>query len=250
MILAFIRFILFGLYMVFLFGITLILSIIRPFHKNNTYVVARMMSKMHHILGIKIVIRGEENLPKDGKGIYICNHHSNLDSFVLTAAIQKNTITIGKHSVLYIPVFGIMFVLLGNLLIKRENKEKAIGKMKQAAQKVTEKGVNIWVFPEGHRSLGRGLLPFKMGAFHLAQDTHLPVIPICTSDYYQHFSFKQWDNGTVYIDFLKPITVPESNKETLKLTVKNIHDEMEDYILKNIPNTVALEQKVKNKTAK
>ena len=74
---------------------------------------------------------------------------------------------------------------------------------------------SIWVFPEGTRNLGKGLLPFKKGAFHMAIAAGVPIVQVCVSNYVTQMKLNRWDSGSVLIRSLPPIT-------TCGLTVDDI----------------------------
>jgi 1-acyl-sn-glycerol-3-phosphate acyltransferase len=63
------------------------------------------------------------------------------------------------------PVFGQLYWLTGNLLIDRNNRAKAHGTIAEVVNAFKKRKISFWMFPEGTRSRGRGLLPFKTGAF-------------------------------------------------------------------------------------
>ena len=94
--------------------------------------------------------------------------------------------------------------LSGNILIDRTNRSKAAGTISKAAEKIKQNGLSVWMFPEGTRSYGRGLLPFKTGAFHTALNAQVPVIPVCMSTTDKTIKLNRWDNGTICIDMLAP----------------------------------------------
>lgn len=79
--------------------------------------------------------------------------------------------------------------------------------MKQAADKMRKKGINVWVMPEGTRSKGRGLLPFKKGAFHLATQTGFPIVPVSISNYSQSLNLSGFKKNHVCIKIHDPIEV-------------------------------------------
>ena len=68
-----------------------------------------------------------------------------------------------------------------------------------------QKDTSIWVFPEGTRNLGKGLLPFKKGAFHMAIAAGVPIVQVCVSNYVTHMQLNRWDSGDVLIRSLPPI---------------------------------------------
>ncbi len=59
------------------------------------------------------------------------------------------------------------------------------------------KDTSIWVFPEGTRNLGKGLLPFKKGAFHMAIAAGVPIVQVCVSNYVTHMRLNRWNSGDV-----------------------------------------------------
>ena len=80
---------------------------------------------------------------------------------------MPGTVSLGKRSLVYIPLFGWLYWLSGNILIDRKNKSKARDTLGVAIKKIIERRISVWVFPEGTRSYSEGLLPFKTGAFEL-----------------------------------------------------------------------------------
>lgn len=65
------------------------------------------------------------------------------------------------------------------------------------------------MFPEGTRSRGRGLLPFKTGAFHAAIAAGVPVIPVVVSDTHDKIKFNRWNNGLVIVEMLPPVDIKQ-----------------------------------------
>ncbi|MBN8152394.1 1-acyl-sn-glycerol-3-phosphate acyltransferase, partial [Vibrio vulnificus] len=65
--------------------------------------------------------------------------------------------------------------------------------------------ISFWMFPEGTRSRGRGLMPFKTGAFHAALAAGVPTIPICVSNTHDKVKLNRWNNGVVIVEMLPPI---------------------------------------------
>ena len=183
----------------------LLLSIIRPFHRNNVHIIASWFGKMSTVVGVKLEINVEISAQKVGPAIYVANHQNNYDLFTLPAAVPENTVSMGKHSLKWIPFFGQLYWLSGNILINRGNRSKAMGTLGKSVAKIKENGLSVWMFPEGTRSYGRGLLPFKTGAFHTAMNADVPVVPVCMNSTHDCIKLNRWDNGTIYIDVLAPI---------------------------------------------
>lgn len=188
----------------------LVLCLFKPFHKNNVHIVASWFGSMARILGVNVVINRAPGVDEIGPAIYIANHQNNYDLFTLPGAVPKNTVSMGKKSLKWIPFFGQLYWLSGNILIDRGNRSKAVGTLGKAASKIKEDGVSVWMFPEGTRSYGRGLLPFKTGAFHTALNAKVPVVPVCMNSTHKLIKLNRWDNGTIFIDMMEPLMLDES----------------------------------------
>lgn len=201
---ALIRLLLLALFILLSGCIIVIVCLFRPFNPSNTFFAARMYGVVHRLLGLRIEISGQEHIPSDRSSVYIANHQSNYDVFIFTACVPNRTVSIGKKSILFLPVFGLIYWLSGNIFIERKKTERAIETLKATKQKITENRTSVWIFPEGTRNHGKGLLPFKTGAFHLARHAGVPIVPVCVSSYYRHFRLNRLHNGVVRIRFLPP----------------------------------------------
>lgn len=123
------------------------------------------------------------------------------------------------------PLFGQLYWLTGNILIDRGNRSKAKGTIDQVVDNLKQSDVSVWMFPEGTRSRGRGLMPFKTGAFHAAIGAELPIIPIVcstTSD----IKFNRWNNGHVIVEMLPPVSTEGYRKEQVRELANICRDQM------------------------
>lgn len=204
------------------------LCLIRPFHRNNVYNTAHFMGLVSRLIGVKLEVRVPDELKKVGPCVYIANHQNSWDIFTISAAVQPGTVSVGKKSLKWIPFFGWMYWLTGNILIDRKNTTKARNTIAITAEKIKQKKLSVWLFPEGTRSNGRGLLPFKSGAFHTAQQASVPIVPICASNLHNLVKLNRWDNGRCIIEFLPPIAV--KSKESIRSLSQQIHTTMHNKI--------------------
>lgn len=204
-----------------LFG--LLFCAFRPFAPENTLFLARMLSfGVLPITGAKVEIEGLENFDKiPGPAIILSNHQDNYDVFVIGDFVPYRVVSIGKKIIRYFPLFGQIYWLSGHILIDRKKKKKALGAMNLAGKKMIEKGIKVWIMPEGTRSRGRGLLPFKSGAFYLANQTKLPIIPISICNYAQHWNQNQWKKHTIQVKVHEPLVYKEENYPQVE-ELKNI----------------------------
>lgn len=166
---------------------------------------------MSKVIGVNLEITVAPEAQNAGPAIYVANHQNNYDLFTLPAVVPQSTVSMGKHSLKWIPFFGQLYWLSGNILINRGNRSKAMGTLDKSVDKIKKAGLSVWMFPEGTRSYGRGLLPFKTGAFHTAMNAQVPVVPVCMNTTHDSIKLNRWDNGTIYIDILAPV---ELDKDT------------------------------------
>ncbi|KXJ51521.1 MAG: acyl-phosphate glycerol 3-phosphate acyltransferase [Colwellia sp. Phe_37] len=218
--LAVIRIILMTLILVIISICSCLFCLIRPFHRDNVYHTAKYLGKVAKVLGLDIEVRIPDSAKNMGPVVYICNHQNSYDIFTVSGAVQPGTVSVGKKSLKWIPFFGQMYWLTGNILIDRKNKNKAMGTIDTTAQKIREKKLSVWLFPEGTRSYGRGVLPFKTGAFRTAAKAEVPIMPVCASNTHKTIDLNRWDNGKMIIEFLAPITLSGEDKEKIR-TVTN-----------------------------
>lgn len=201
--------------------------LLSPRNPKHVYTFGRLFSKMSRVLGIKLEFRYAEGAEEVGSAIYIANHQNNYDLFTVSGAIMPRTVTVGKKSLVWLPLFGQLYWITGNILIDRANRSKAVGTIGQVVDKIKQNKVSVWMFPEGTRSRGRGLLPFKTGAFHAAIGANVPVVPIvCSST--DHVSLNRWDNGVVIVEVMKPISTDGLTKEDVRSLSSRCHDVMEE----------------------
>ncbi len=207
----------------FVFGC--IYCLFSPRNPKHVQTFGRLFSKMSWLFGIKLEIRIPKEAYNVGSAIYIANHQNNYDLFTVAGATMPRTVTVGKKSLVWMPLFGQLYWITGNILIDRANRSKAVGTIAQVVKKIKERNVSIWMFPEGTRSRGRGLLPFKTGAFHAALAAQVPLVPIvCSST--ENVKLNRWNNGTVIVEVMSPIPTEGLGKESLRSLVEGSHELM------------------------
>jgi 1-acyl-sn-glycerol-3-phosphate acyltransferase len=181
-------------------------SLLRPFHPNNSYYVGNWLGKIGlAILSIDLEVENEHYLNARETKIIISNHQSNYDVLFCSSLCPERTVSIGKKSILFFPFFGLLFWITGNVMIDRKNKRKALNAMSSAEKAITERNTSIWIMPEGTRSKGRGLLPFKKGAFICAHNTGRPLIPVCIEDYSKKIDLNSFKKVKIKVKVLPPI---------------------------------------------
>jgi len=131
------------------------------------------------LAGVEVSVSGEENVPSGKQScIVVFNHQSNMDIPLLARHLPMQLRFIGKAELKAVPVFGPAILRMGHFLIKRQDHTGALQDLSRAASCIRRTGLSLAFAPEGTRSPDGRLLPFKKGAFVLAIQTGLPILPV------------------------------------------------------------------------
>jgi 1-acyl-sn-glycerol-3-phosphate acyltransferase len=209
----------------------ILICLLRPFNPDNTRVCGRIFSWGGlKILGIQLTVEGKEHLENMQAGVIVANHQSNYDLFVHGCVIPSRAVSLGKQSLKYLPLFGQVYWLAGNILINRSNSKQSKDTLDEVTQAITQQNTTIWVFPEGTRNPAPGLLPFKKGAFHMALKAQAPLFPICASSFAQQIDLNKWNAGKVFIRILPPIPTEGLSRQDIDVLIENTHSSMQTTI--------------------
>ncbi|KAL4201204.1 hypothetical protein AMTRI_Chr02g214970 [Amborella trichopoda] len=176
------------------------------------------------ILGNPITIEGIEysNL----KAIYICNHASPLDIFLIMWLTPTGTVGIAKKEIIWYPLFGQLYVLANHLRIDRSNPSAAIESMKKAAQAIVSNNLSLVIFPEGTRSKTGRLLPFKKGFVHMALQSKRAIVPIVLTG-----THNAWRKDSLHVrpapltvKYLPPISTDNWTEDKIDEYVNMVHN--------------------------
>ncbi len=209
----------------------LLLGICRPFNPDNSRLCARLYSvPAQWLLRWKLKTDVQPLLDHQRACVIVANHQSNYDLYVLGRVVPERTVSIGKKSLKWVPFFGQLYWLAGNVLLDRGNAIRAKQAMLTTTDTLKHKDTSIWVFPEGTRNLGKGLLPFKKGAFQMAIAAGVPIIPVCVSTYVNHIQLNRWNSGDIMIRSLPAIPTAGLSQEDLPQLIETCRTQMQQCI--------------------
>ena len=138
------------------------------------------------ITGCTMDVTGRENIPKKGGVCIVSNHVGMFDIVISLAYIGRPFGFVAKKELLFLPGINMWISILGGLYIDRKNIRAAIKTMNHGIRKI-QSGEAMLVFPEGTRSKGRGLLPFRSGAVRLATHSSAPIVPMAITGSFDVF---------------------------------------------------------------
>ncbi|MDF1781984.1 MAG: lysophospholipid acyltransferase family protein [Alcanivoracaceae bacterium] len=126
---------------------------------------------------VTVKVHGHEHIDPKQSYIVVANHLSLFDIWVLYGWLNMDLRWVAKKEVRYIPIIGICCVALGHIFVDRRDNNKARASLDKARHRIV-RGTSILFFPEGTRSRSGALQPFKKGAFHMAKQLSLPILPV------------------------------------------------------------------------
>jgi putative phosphoserine phosphatase/1-acylglycerol-3-phosphate O-acyltransferase len=129
------------------------------------------------LAGIELEVEGEANLWSHRPAVFIFNHQSAVDTLLVAKLLRRDFTGIAKQEVRQNPLFGPAFAFAGVVFIDRADSGRAIKALEPAVQALRE-GRSIAIAPEGTRSRTQQLGRFKKGAFHIAMQAGVPIVPI------------------------------------------------------------------------
>ena len=185
------------------------------------------------IMGMKINIDKPELLEKL-PAILISNHQSELDIYMLGRIFPKKCVVTAKKQLKYLPFLGWFMSASGTFFLDRSNKQSAIDTLNKALDQLKTSKGGLFMFPEGTRSYSSEpvLLPFKKGAFHLAVQAQIPIIPLVVSNTSNLYSMKlfNFNRGEINIKVLDPIPTEGLTKDDVPRLTEEIYEKMKKVV--------------------
>lgn len=179
-------------------------------------------------------VRGKAPPKNKQPYLYLFNHESMFDAFMLVSAIPHYITAVGANKQFSWPVWGHLVKRYGIIPIKRSKLKSAIHSL-VLAEDAIHKGVSFIISPEGTRSLTGTIGPFKKGAFHVAKNSGITLVPVGIIGAFEAKRKFDWrlKPGILTVHFGDPITVDEykdlSVEDLRNLTRKQIVKLVEQY---------------------
>jgi 1-acyl-sn-glycerol-3-phosphate acyltransferase len=179
----FVLFFVFGY--VFLVGPYCVVHVLLRHSPNILYSAGRLGCRLGlRLAGIRLVIRGLENVERSQPYLFLANHQSYCDPPALVASIPVNARLILKRELRKLPLLGLIMQMGGFVFIDRKDRGQSVEGMKQAVRQL-QRGESFLIYPEGTRTRTGLLGPFKRGPFIMAIESGVPIIPISVSGSYE-----------------------------------------------------------------
>lgn len=161
------------------------------------------------LIGLKVHVSGQEHLDSPRPAVFVLNHQSNADGFLVAKLIRRDIAFLGKAELSRQPVRSRLMRLGGLVMVDRQDSARAGNAMQAMVGAIRKDGLSAAIFPEGRRSHSTTLRPFKKGAFLIALRARVPIVPIVI-----HNSIDAQPRGeslyrpaTIRVEVLPPVDV-------------------------------------------
>ncbi|MCR4763917.1 MAG: 1-acyl-sn-glycerol-3-phosphate acyltransferase [Lachnospiraceae bacterium] len=157
-----------------------IIGLIRPAIREHASlaIVSWAFRVITWLAGVRLTIRGEENIPANEGVLFIGNHRSYFDIVLAYGHMNRLTGFIAKKQIRVVPILNLWMLNLHCLFLDRDDLKQGLEMIGKASDLVRQ-GVSIMIYPEGTRNKTEdALLPFHRGSFRIAQKTGCKIIPV------------------------------------------------------------------------
>lgn len=163
---------------------------------------------------VRVRVKGRENIDPKTSYVFVANHQGAYDIFAIYGFLGHNFKWLMKIGLRKFPVIGISCAAAGHIFVDNSSPTAVRHTMEQA-EKVLKDGMSVVVFPEGSRTRTGKMRSFRKGAYQLAMEFHLPVVPITIDGAYDVLPRGKWLPrwGTIRLIIHKPVTPPANEAD-------------------------------------
>ena len=189
------------------------------------------------VMGFKPIIESEQEIDLNKSYMFIANHASLIDVMLMLAVTKNPAVFVGKKELEKVPVFGYVF-RKSSILVDRSNSESR-KEVYMSAQHKLNQGLSIIIFPEGLvPEEGIILSDFKNGAFRLAIEHQIPIVPMTFYDVKKRFSwtfFSGWP-GILRVKIHKFIQTKGLTLDDVEITKQKAYDVIYNELVNDMKN--------------
>lgn len=176
---------------------------------------------------LPVKVEGRENLEKDQSYVFVANHQGAFDIFLIYGFLHRNFKWMMKHQLRKLPLIGYASEKSHQIFVDKRG-PKAIKATYDKAREILTEGISLTVFPEGARTFTGHMGLFRRGAFVLADELQLPVVPLTINGSFnvmprmRDFRFVEWHPLTLTIH--QPIYPIGKGDENISATLNQAYD--------------------------
>jgi 1-acyl-sn-glycerol-3-phosphate acyltransferase len=197
-------------------------------HDNVLYSPVRFFVRLGlALVGVRVEVAGLDRLDPKQAYIFTPNHQSLIEVPLFITYLGRNPAYLAKKEVFKYPMFGYGIGLMGVIPVDRSNSKLAVESARQATRNL-QRGRSYVVYPEGTRSPDGRLLPFKKGAFMMAIDAGVPVVPVTISGATRIMPKAQVKvyPSTVRITIHDPVSTKGHSRQNIAVLVERVRNQV------------------------
>jgi 1-acyl-sn-glycerol-3-phosphate acyltransferase len=171
-------------------------------------------------------VKGRELLDPKQTYVFISNHRSYLDTATLFLHTGRRIGLLAKKELLKVPILGYGMGFVNVMAIDRSNRERALATTEAATARI-QSGISFGIFAEGTRAKPGELLPFKKGAFYMAVQAGVPIVPVAmkNTDVLMGKRTGLARSGVIEMVILPPVSTSDpSFAEDVSELVEKVHE--------------------------
>ena len=178
------------------------------------------------LIGLDLKIAGEQHIWSHRPAVFIFNHQSNVDMVIVARLLRRDITGVGKREIRDMPIVGRVMEAAGVVLIDRKDTASAIEAMTPLVDAMRIEGKSVCLSPEGTRAITPKLAEFKKGAFHLAIQAGVPIVPIVihNSNDVQPKGDYIFHPGTVDVEVLPPVDTSHWSASTINEHITEVRN--------------------------
>ncbi len=175
--------------------------------------------------GVKVTVKGKENILHDRAALYIYNHRGFFDILIGYTTAPKRTAFVSKKEIEKVPMISWWMKCMKCLFLDRENIREGMKTILEGIE-LLKNGTSIYIAPEGSRNKGDGILPFHKGSFKLADKSNCPIVPVAINNTDAVFEkqFPWIKSQHVIIEYCEPIYIEEMDKAERKRVDEKVRE--------------------------
>ena len=169
--------------------------------------ISRRIAQVFFALaGIRVEVNGLERLPRDTAYVLVANHASYLDGILLVGVLPEQHAFIAKREFVDHAISRLFLTAIGSEYVERFDAARGVEDVRRFTEHA-RRGERLAIFPEGTFTRQTGLRPFLMGAFVIAAEAGLPVVPVTIAGAREILRDGTWlpARGRVRIDIAAPV---------------------------------------------
>lgn len=200
------------------------------------FMVSKTLKLFVFISGAEVEVRGFENIPKDRPVLFVGNHRSFFDIIISYSIHPPFMGFVAKKELTKIPLFSPWMRNMHCLFLDRSNPKEGLKMIQDGVEKLN-KGISMYIFPEGTRARKDDeMKEFKAGSLKMAEKAKVPIVPVAinnTSAIWEN-QFPKVRKAHVIFEYCEPIETANLDKEQKKALSNNVQNIIKEKVLANM----------------